>query len=88
MPYGPGTYGPKGGRPKKKNKVDQKAFNSNFVASSPSFDIGPGHKDAMKGKKIYEKGKGTKNPNEKDTFMKRTGPQLPLAKKKSKRRYG
>jgi len=65
-----------------KKKVDSKAFNSNFVASSPSFEIGPGHKGAMKGKKIYDKGKSTTNPNEKETFMKRTGPQLPLAKKK------
>ena len=50
-----------------------------------SFDINPkGHRDAMKGKKIYEKGTKTTNPNEKETFMKRTGPQLPLAKKKKK----
>jgi len=50
-----------------------------------SFEINPdAHNKAKKGKKIYEKGKGTTNPNEKDTFMKRTGPQLPLAKKKSK----
>jgi hypothetical protein len=53
-----------------------------------SFEIGPGHKDAMKGKKIYDKGKKTTNPNEKEVFMKRAGPQLPLAKKKSKKRYG
>jgi len=38
----------------------------------------------LKKKKIYEKGKGTTNPNEKDTFMKKTGPQLPLAKKPTK----
>lgn len=49
-----------------------------------SFEIGPGHKGAMRGKKIYDKGKGTSNPHERDTFLKRTGPQLPLAKKKSK----
>ena len=42
----------------------------------------------MKGKKIYDKGKGSTNPNEKDTFLKKAGPQLPLAKKKSKKRYG
>jgi hypothetical protein len=42
----------------------------------------------MKGKKIYDKGKGTTNPNEKDTFMKRTGPQLPLVKRKGKTSYG
>ena len=49
-----------------------------------SFEIGPGHKGAMRGKKIYDKGKGTSNPHERDTFLKRTGPQLPLAKKKAK----
>lgn len=70
----------------KKHKVDQKAFGSNFV--SQSFDIGPGHQGAKKKQKIYNKGKSTDNPNEKDTFLKRTGPQLPLAKKKSKKKYG
>ena len=49
-----------------------------------SFEIGPGHKGAMRGKKIYDKGKGTSNPHERDTFLKRTGPQIPLAKKKAK----
>lgn len=52
------------------------------LTTEASFDIGPGHRGAMKGKKIYDKGKGTTNPNEKDAFMKRTGPQLPLAKGK------
>ena len=47
-----------------------------------SFEIGPGHRGAMRGKKIYDKGKGTTNPHEKDAFLKRTGPQLPLAKGK------
>ncbi len=70
----------------KKHRVDQKAFNSNFV--SQSFDIGPGHKGAQKKQKIYNKGKSTDNSNEKDTFLRRTGPQLPLAKKKSKKKYG
>ena len=46
------------------------------------FEIGPGHRGAMRGKKIYDKGKGTTNPHEKDAFLKRTGPQLPLAKGK------
>ncbi|QBP05819.1 hypothetical protein [Synechococcus phage S-B28] len=72
----------------KNKKVDQKAFDSNFVSSAPSYEIGPGHRGAMKGKKIYDKGKGTTNPNEKDTFMKRTGPQLPLVKRKGKTSYG
>jgi len=53
-----------------------------------SFEIGPGHKGAQKKQKIYNKGKNTDNPNEKEIFLKRTGPQLPLAKKKSKKRYG
>lgn len=53
-----------------------------------SFDINAEeHKRVNKGKKIYEKGKSTTNPNEKEIFMKRTGPQLPLAKKKSKNNY-
>ena len=47
-----------------------------------SFEIGPGHRGAMRGKKIYDKGKSTTNPHEKDAFLKRTGPQLPLAKGK------
>lgn len=71
-----------------KKKVDQAAFNSNFVAGNPSFDIGPGHRGAQKKQKIYNKGKSTDNPNEKDTFLRRTGPQLPLAKMKIKKRYG
>jgi hypothetical protein len=66
-----------------KKKVDSKAFNSNFVAGSFNHPIDPaGHKKVNKGAKIYNKGKGTDNPNERDAFMKRTGPQLPLAKKK------
>lgn len=53
-----------------------------------SFDINAEeHKRANKQKKIYDKGKSTTNPNEKDTFLKRTGPQLPLAKKKGKTKY-
>jgi hypothetical protein len=41
------------------------------------------HKKAQKTQKLYNKGTGTDNPNEKEIFLKRTGPQLPLAKKKS-----
>ena len=52
------------------------------------MDIGPGHKGAQKKQKIYNKGKSTTNPNEKDVFLKRTGPQLPMAKSKSSKRYG
>ena len=68
----------------KSKRVDQKAFGSNFV--SQSFDIGPGHRGAQKKQKIYNKGKSTDNPNERDTFLKRTGPQLPLAQRKKKKR--
>ena len=40
--------------------------------------INPGaHRDQMRQKKIYDKGRGTDNPNEADTFLRRTGPQLP-----------
>ena len=54
-----------------------------------SFQIGPGHKGPQKKQKLYNKGKSPDNPHEKDTFLKRTGPQLPLAKKKTKKkRYG
>tara|TARA_E500000081_G_scaffold16663_1_gene20253 strand:- start:448 stop:666 length:219 start_codon:yes stop_codon:yes gene_type:complete len=71
----------------KKKKGDiQKAFDSNFTAQS--YEIGPGHGAAKKGQKIYNKGKGSTNPNEKETFLKRTGPQLPLAKRKIKKKYG
>ena len=41
------------------------------------------HKDLQKRQKLYNKGSGTDNPYEKEIFLKRTGPQLPLAKKKS-----
>jgi len=38
------------------------------------------HREQMRQKKIYDKGRGTDNPNEKDTFLRRTGPQqFPLA---------
>lgn len=53
------------------------------LLSEASFDIGPGHKDAQKTQKLYNKGSRTDNPHEKEQFLKRTGPQLPLAKGKS-----
>jgi hypothetical protein len=37
------------------------------------------HKQAQKTQKLYNKGTGTDNSNEKEIFLKRTGPQLPLA---------
>ena len=45
-------------------------------------------KKIQRQQKIYNKGKGTDNPHEKETFMKRTGPRLPLAQKKKKKNYG
>jgi len=72
---------------KKKIGSVQQSFHSNFTAQS--MDIGPGHRGAQRGKKIYEKGKSTDNKNERDTFLKKTGPQLPpLAKRKAKKKYG
>jgi len=63
---------PRGGDPRSKEEIDE-----------ASFDIGPGHKGAMRGSKIYNKGKSTTNPNEKDAFLKKSGAQLPpLVKKK------
>lgn len=52
------------------------------LLSEASFDIGPGHKGAQKTQKLYNKGSKTDNPYEKEQFLKRTGPQLPLAKAK------
>lgn len=60
--------------------------NKESLMIGASFEIGPGHKDAQKKQKIYNKGKSTDNPNEKDVFLKRTGPQLPLAQKKKRNR--
>ena len=52
-----------------------------------SFDINPSaHKEKQKKQKLYNKGAGSTNPNEKEIFLKRTGPQLPLAKTKKKNR--
>jgi|DEB0MinimDraft_6_1074348.scaffolds.fasta_scaffold00053_21 hypothetical protein len=42
------------------------------------------HKRLQKTQKLYNKGTSTDNPNEKEIFLKRTGPQLPLAWKKKK----
>jgi hypothetical protein len=60
--------------------------NKDSLMIGTSFEIGPGHKDAQKKQKIYNKGKSTDNPNEKDVFLKRAGPQLPLAQNKKKRK--
>ena len=63
---------------KKKSRKD--------LTIAQSFQIGPGHKGKQKTEKLYKKGKSTDNPNEKEIFLKRTGPQLPLAKRKKKKR--
>ena len=69
----------------KRNGHDQrKKARSRMYAQS--FDINPrDHKGAQKKQKLYKKGTSTDNPNEKDAFLKRTGPQLPLAKRKKKK---
>jgi len=67
-------------------RTPKKKSNKDSLMIGTSFEIGPGHKDAQKKQKIYNKGKSTDNPNEKDVFLKRTGPQLPLAQKKKKRK--
>ena len=60
-----------------------KVDDSSVKITEGSFTIGPGHKGAMKGSKIYNKGKSTTNPNERDAFLKKSGAQLPpLAQKK------
>ena len=43
------------------------------------------HKQAQKTQKLYNKGTSTDNSNEKEIFLKRTGPQLPLAKTATKK---
>ena len=65
-----------------KKKKDRKD-----LTIAQSFDINPrSHKGAQKKQKLYNKGTSTNNPNEKEIFLKRTGPQLPLAKRKKKKR--
>ena len=46
------------------------------------------HKQKQKIQKLHNKGTKTDNEHEKDTFLKRTGPSLPLVKRKTKKRYG
>ena len=74
----------------KKQRVDKKAFDSNFTAGlidDSSIDINS-HRKNVRTEKLQRKGKSTTNPHEKDAFLKRTGPQLPFAKKKSRKTYG
>ena len=56
---------------------------------SQFFEIDPTkHKQKQKIQKLHNKGTRTDNEAEKDTFLKRTGPRLPLAQRKQKKRYG
>ena len=51
----------------------------NFMGGQ-GLQINPeAHKQQNRQQKIYNKGMGTDNPNEKEIFLRRTGPQLPLA---------
>ena len=51
----------------------------NFVGGQ-GLQINPeAHKQQNRQQKIYNKGMGTDNPNEKEIFLRRTGPQLPMA---------
>lgn len=51
----------------------------NFMGGE-GLQINPeAHKQKTRQQKIYNKGMGTDNPNEKEIFLRRTGPQLPLA---------
>ena len=67
---------------KNKKKKDLKISQSMDVGDSDAI------KKIRQTRKIRQKGESTTNPHEKETFMKRTGPRLPLAKNKSKKRYG
>lgn len=51
----------------------------NFVGGE-GLQINPeAHKQQNRQQKIYNKGMGTDNPNEREIFLRRTGPQLPMA---------
>jgi len=50
------------------------------ILSEASFEIGPGHKAAQKTQKIYNKAK--EGAGTEKEWLKKTGPQLPLAKAK------
>lgn len=55
------------------------------IASGPSYDIDPtGHKKKQKTEKIHKK--ATQGSGSEKEWLKKTGPQLPLAKKKKKKK--
>jgi hypothetical protein len=51
----------------------------NFMGGQGSAINPEAFKRDSKQQKIYNKGMGTDNPNEREIFLRRTGPQLPLA---------
>ena len=71
------------------NQISPQAEGGNSFGSGTSFGVGglvgqllppidpASHRNQMRQKKIYDKGRGTDNPNEADTFLRRTGAQLP-----------
>ena len=57
-----------------------------LIATDPSFDIDPtGHKKKQKTEKIHKK--ATQGSGSEKEWLKKTGPQLPLAKRKKKKSY-
>ena len=69
----------------KKKKKDLK------IAGSTDHPINyDEHRQKKKGSKIYNKGKGSDNPYEKEMFLKRApGPRLPRVKRQTKKKsYG
>lgn len=51
----------------------------NFLGGQGSAINPEAFKKDSRQQKIYNKGMGTDNPNEREIFLKRTGPQLPMA---------
>ena len=51
----------------------------NFLGGQGSAINPDAFKKDARQQKIYNKGMGTDNPNEREIFLQRTGPQLPLA---------
>ena len=51
----------------------------NFMGGAGSAINPEAFKKESKQQKIYNKGMGTNNPNEREIFLRRTGPQLPMA---------
>lgn len=51
----------------------------NFMGGQGSAINPDAFKKDARQQKIYNKGMGTDNPNEREIFLQRTGPQLPLA---------